>query len=166
MQSVQLLGYRLEDLGFKSWQEQKIFCFPKRSDQLWGPYSFLFSGYWWLFYWRLTAHLCLVPRLRTCGAIHPLSHNMLLWDTLFNKNFKYVYDLSQFLILRAQIQQFRIKPKLNRDFTCLPYACFTFFKSNTVNLSSTLFKCLLLYLVSRPYTKHHTVFRSLCIHSY
>lgn len=58
----------------------------------------------------------------------------------------------------------RIKPKLNRDFMCLPFAYFTFFKSNTVNPSSTLFKCLFLYLVSKPYIKHHTVFRSLCIH--
>jgi len=48
----------------------------------------------------------------------------------------------------------RIKPLLNRDFICLPFASFTFFKSNTVNPSSTLCKCLLLYLVSRPHVKH------------
>jgi hypothetical protein len=58
----------------------------------------------------------------------------------------------------------RINPKLNSDFMCLPFACFTFFQSNTVNPSSTLFKCLSPYLVSRPYIKNHTVFGSLCIH--
>ena len=58
----------------------------------------------------------------------------------------------------------RIKPKLNRDFMCLPFASFTSSESNTVKPSSTLFKCLLLYLVSRPYVKHHTVLRSLCFH--
>jgi hypothetical protein len=44
-QLAQWLGYWLHDLGFNSRQEQKIFSYPKRPDQLWGPATLLLIGY-------------------------------------------------------------------------------------------------------------------------
>jgi hypothetical protein len=65
-------------LGFDSRKGLEFFSSPPLSDRLWGPPSFLSSGYQRLFRRgysgrgvKLTTHLHLVPRLRMRRAIHP-----------------------------------------------------------------------------------------------
>jgi hypothetical protein len=71
-----------KELGFDSWQRQETFSSPKHPDRLWGLPS-LSNGYWWLFpsgkrqEMKLKTHLLLIPRLRLCGSVLPLSYTSL-----------------------------------------------------------------------------------------
>jgi hypothetical protein len=46
---LQMMGWMAEEFGLDSWQGQRFFSSPRPPDQLRGPPSLLFSGYWGLF---------------------------------------------------------------------------------------------------------------------
>jgi hypothetical protein len=75
---------------FNSWQGQEIFSSPQHPYWLWGPHSLPSDGFRRFFPWgyssqktRLSTHLCLVPKLRTCGTVCP-PHAFMAWCSVRN----------------------------------------------------------------------------------
>ena len=75
---AQWLDYRLDIIGFKSWEKQEIFLSYKSCRLVLGPTQFPIQWVPSIFPWsKVAAHdvnhsLLLVPRLRMSGAILPL----------------------------------------------------------------------------------------------
>jgi len=67
-------GWTAEKLFSTSPRGKSFLSIAKRPDQLWGPSSLLFNGYWDVFphFWKLSPFLDVVPRSRMSGAIDVL----------------------------------------------------------------------------------------------
>jgi hypothetical protein len=63
---------------------ERLFCFSKGPDRLWGPHSLLFSGHWGCFLdfsgqgVKLRTHFCVQLKWRVTGAV-PSLHSFTAW---------------------------------------------------------------------------------------